>query len=168
MRYNKFAYMVHRKAEHDVQQQYVKKAAGPYSPWAKYQGPEKIAVENGYVQRAAVEKRMGLIAGKSIGGIDKYLPRYGFADALQWVEATLRYEKNEELELLSTVDFASLDLLNRGHAVNCPALKEVIGAHAEWAPKLDRAIFSDANITRALGRLKDWFPDTYSLASRNA
>jgi type I restriction enzyme S subunit len=161
-RYNKFAYLVHRKAEHDVQEKYVKKAAGPYSPWARYQGPEKIAVENGYVQRATVEKRSGLIAGKRISSIDKYLPRYGFADALQWVEATLRYEKNDELELLSTVDFAALDLLNRGQTVNCPAVKAAIAAHPDWAPKLERAIFSDTNIARALGRLKGWFPGTYS------
>jgi hypothetical protein len=86
----------------------------------------------------------------------------GFADALAWVEATLHYEKNDELELLSTVDFAALDLLNRGQAVDSLAVKQVIAAHPDWAPKLDRAIFSDANIVRALGRLKAWFPATYS------
>jgi type I restriction enzyme, S subunit len=160
-RYNKLAYMVHRKAEHDVQQKYLKKAAGPYSPWARYQGPEKIAAKNGYVAACKVGQLAGLVAGRNIGDIDKYLPRYGFADALAWVEATLRYEKNDELELLSTVDFAALDLLNRGQAVDAPAVKQVIAAHPDWAPKLDRAIFSDANITRALKRLKGCFPVTY-------
>jgi type I restriction enzyme S subunit len=156
-RYNKFAYMVHRKAEHDVQQKYLKKAAGPYSPWARYQGPEKIAVKNGYIAPCKVGKLAGLIAGPNIGDIDKYLPRYGFADALSWVEATLHYETNDELELLSTVDFAALDLLNHSRAIDGPAVKQVIAAHPDWAPKLDRAIFSDANIARALGRLKGWF-----------
>jgi type I restriction enzyme S subunit len=156
-RYNKFAYIVHRKAEHDVQQKYLKKAAGPYSPWARYQGPEKIAAKNGYVAACKVGQLAGLVAGRNIGDIDKYLPRYGFADALAWVEATLRYEKNDELELLSTVDFAALDLLDREKAVTVEAVKNVIAAHPDWAPKLDRAIFSDANIARALGRLKGWF-----------
>jgi type I restriction enzyme, S subunit len=160
-RYNKFGYMVHRKAEHDVKQKFLKKAAGPYSPWAKYQGPENIAVRNGYVGRAKTEKFAGLVAGPKITEIDRYLPNYGFADALTWAVATFRFEKNDELELLTTVDFAVLDLLERGQAADWQSVKDVIRANKEWAPKLDRTIFSDTNIVRAMKRLQSWFPSTY-------
>ncbi len=158
-RYNKIAYFVHRKAEHDVRQQYLKKAAGPYSPWAKYQGPEKIALANGYVQPCQSGKLSGLIAGDKIGAIDQYLSRYGFQGAIDWAVAQFRFKKNDDLELLATVDFAALDLMDRVQSVNTQALRDLIANEPEWAPKLDRAIFSDQNIAKALAELERLLPD---------
>jgi hypothetical protein len=40
-------------------------------------------------------------------------------------------------------------------------IKQVILANKEWAPKLDRAIFSDTNVDRALAELATLFPATY-------
>jgi len=156
-RYNKFAYFVHRKAEHDVRRQFLKKAAGPYSPWAKYQGPEKIAVGKGYVKACRVDKRTGLIAGDNIEEIDQYLPRYGFQGALDWAVARFRFKKNDDLELLATVDFAALDLMDQGLPVNVQTVRELIASEPEWSPKLDRAILSDRNIQRALAELAQHF-----------
>jgi type I restriction enzyme S subunit len=161
MRYNKLAYLAHRKAEVDVTQRYLKKAAGPYSPWAKYGGPEKIAKKNGYVQKAKRGSIEGLVAGKHINQIDRYVSRYPVVAAIEWVVDKFRFKKNDDLELLTTVDFAALDLLRDEEPVTPQAIKRVIATNKEWAPKLNRSVFSDSNISRALGELCSLFPATY-------
>lgn len=160
-RYNKLAYLAHRKAENDVSQHYLKKAAGPYSPWAKYGGPEKIAEKNGYVKQGKTGVYSGLISGDHIDKIDQYLPNYSVCASIDWVVDKFRFKKNDDLELLATVDFAALDLLREGQPVTRETIKKVIAANKEWAPKLDRAIFSDESIDRALAELAQHFPATY-------
>jgi hypothetical protein len=161
LRQNKMIYFAHRRAEEDVCEHFLKKAAGPYSPWAKYQGPERIAQQNGYVKKAKVGNLVGFVVGDSIEKIDRYLSRYPVCAAVDWVVDQLRYRKKEDLELLATVDFAALDLIRLGTKVTMDAVKNVIAANREWAPKLNRAIFSDDNINRALAELRQLFPRTY-------
>jgi hypothetical protein len=160
-RYNKLGYLSHRKAEHDVSEQFLKKAAGPYSPWAKYQGPENIALKNGYVKRAKVGVYEGFVVGDKIDRIDQYLSRYSVCSAVEWVVNKLGRRTNDDLELLATVDFAALDLIERGTEVTGENVKHVIATNTEWAPKLKREIFSELNIARALAELRDLFPSTY-------
>jgi type I restriction enzyme S subunit len=160
-RYNKFAYLAHRKADEDVSQHYLKKAAGPYSPWAKYGGPEKIAEKNGYVEQGKAGVFTGLVVGKKIEEIDRYLPNYPVCAAIDWIVEKFRFKKNDDLELLATVDFAALDLRGEGKPLTREMIKQVILANKEWAPKLDRAIFSDTNVDRALAELATLFPATY-------
>ena len=160
-RYNKFAYLAHRKADEDVSQHYLKKAAGPYSPWAKYGGPEKIAEKNGYVEQGKAGVFTGLVVGKKIEEIDRYLANYPVCAAIDWIVEKFRFKKNDDLELLATVDFAALDLRGEGKPLTREMIKQVILANKEWAPKLDRAIFSDTNVDRALAELATLFPATY-------
>jgi type I restriction enzyme S subunit len=160
MRYNKLAYFAHRKAEEDVTEHYLKKAAGPYSPWARYAGPEKIAIKNGYIKKARNEKGEGFLPGDKIADIDKYTGNYPACGAVTWVAATFRYRKKEELELLATVDFAALELIAAKLPANRDTIRKIIEDHPDWAPKLNRAIFSDANIANALAELARLFPAT--------
>lgn len=162
-RYNKFAYLAHRRAEEDVAQQYLKKAAGPYSPWAKYQGPEGIAQRNGYVKTMKLGDFEGMVVGDRISDIDRYLPTYPITPALNWVINNFRYRKNDDLELLATVDFAALDLLQQGKAIALNTVKQLIATNKEWAPKLNRDVFSDENILQALVELRELFPATYQV-----
>ncbi|HXC36845.1 MAG TPA: restriction endonuclease subunit S [Candidatus Acidoferrales bacterium] len=161
-RYNKFAYLAHRKAEHDVTTHYLKKAAGPYSPWAKYQGPEKIACENGYVKSAKVGELTGFVPGDKIADIERYVPKYPICAAVDWVVAKFKFRKNDDLELLATVDYAALDLIVRKQPVSFEGVKQIIATNKEWAAKLKREIFSDANIKRALTELHTIFPGAYA------
>jgi hypothetical protein len=161
LRQNKMIYFAHRRAEEDVGEHFMKKAAGPYSPWAKYQGPERIAQQSGYIKRTKVGNLVGFVVGDGIEKIDRYLSRYPVCAAVGWVIDQFRYRKNEDLELLATVDFAALDLIRLGTAVTMDAVKNVIATNREWAPKLNRAIFSDDNINRALAELRQMFPRTY-------
>jgi hypothetical protein len=159
-RYNKFAYFSHRRADEEVTNYFRKKAAGPYSRWARYQGPEAIALKNRYVRRAG--KRDALLPGDKIDCIDPYLSRYPVCRAIDWVVETFRYMKNEQLELLATVDFAAVELKRGKTDITWQAVKAIIGENREWAPKLNRAIFSDSNILQALSELRELFPATYS------
>ena len=161
-RYNKFAYLAHRKADDDVTEFYLKKAAGPYSPWAKYQGPEKIALAKCYIKNTKVGELVGFAPGDNIAEIDSYAPNYPICAAVDWVVKKFRYKKTDELELLATVDYAALDLLRDKKAVSLEGIKHVIATNKEWAAKLKREIFSDVNITRALTELCGVFPGTYA------
>lgn len=161
MRYNKFSYLAHRKVEDDVQRHYLKQAAGPYSPWAKYQGPEGIAIRSGYIVFVKVWQYEGFLPGPKIGEIDQYLSHYPSCGALDWVAENFRYKKKDELELLTTVDFAVMDLQQSNQPVSAGNVRQVIAANPKWAPKLDRSVFSDENISKALGELGNWFPVLY-------
>jgi len=162
LRYNKMAYFSHRKAEEDVTLHFSKQPAGPYSRWAKYQGPEKIALEKGYVKRTKAGSFEGLVPGDKIGMIDHYLSRYPVCGAIDWVVSKFRFRKNEDLELLATVDFAAIDLIQQRKAVTAENVKHVIATSKNWTAKLAREKFSDANIARALAELRALFPTTYA------
>jgi type I restriction enzyme S subunit len=79
-----------------------------------------------------------------------------------WVVNQFRWRRNEELELLTTVDFAALDLNRAGKSVTLDAIKQVIAANPEWKPKLKRNVFSDSNIASALEELRTLFPVAYT------
>ena len=114
------------------------------------------------MQRAKVGIYDGLVCGQNIDKIDQYLSRYQVCGAIDWVVSKFKFRKNDDLELLATVDFACLDLLRSGVAVTAQAVKHIIATNQEWAPKLKREIFSDKKIADALLELQDIFPATYS------
>ena len=161
-RQNKMIYFAHRVAEDNVSEFFLKQPAGPYSSRARYQGPEKTAQEQGYVKKAGADDKAGFVVGDNIGKIDRYLARYPVCAALDWVVGKFRYRKNEELELLATVDFAALELVQVGKAITMENVKNVIAASKKWAAKLNREIFSDEKITQALKELREIFPKTYA------
>jgi hypothetical protein len=58
----------------------------------------------------------------------------------------------------SSGDMAAEDLRRANARVDLDAVKSVIHEHPEWQSKLERPIFSDANIVGALDRAKRLFP----------
>lgn len=156
-RIQKFTYLVHRAEQSNVLRSYYKHAAGPYNPSLKYQGPFNIALDNGYIREHEYQKRTGFITGPDITNIDKYLSRRSFNEALDWVVETFKYVKSAKLELLTTVDYAILELTEQGEGITIDSIKTFIASDEEWAPKLQRKIFSDRNIKKAIGELRGWF-----------
>lgn len=162
LRQNKFVYFAHRKVGEDVGEFFCKQPAGPYSSRAKYQGPEGIAQQNGYIKKAKSGDFAGFVVGENIDKIDQYLDRYPVCGAVGWVVATFKFRKKEQLELLATVDFAALELLQQRKAITMENVRRVIATTKEWTAKLKREIFSDENISEALSELRDLFPRTYA------
>ncbi len=148
-RYTKLSYLLHRHVEREADG-YLKKAAGPYNPQTKYGGPEKIAQQNGYItQHKGPMGHSGFIAADNIAQAEGYFEKWYGPEVIQWLEQ-FRYKKNDDLEVLATVDMAALELRASGKTVDVAAVKDVITSHPEWEAKLDRAAFSDANIAEAI------------------
>jgi len=160
-RRTKFSYLAHRRAGDDVTKHYIKKAAGPYSPWAKFDGPEDLARARGYVRDAKADPFEGMVSGESAGEIEGYAADPLVGGAVDWVMENFRFETNDNLELLTTVDFAVVGLRNEGAEISREEIKKVIAKNKEWAAKLKRGLFSDENIDKALKRLAGVFPEIY-------
>jgi hypothetical protein len=146
-RYTKLSYLLHRHAEQKTDG-YRKKAAGPYNPLTRYGGPERIAVENGYVREHARGPYRGFLAAEKVDQAERYFTKWYGRDSLTWLDQ-FRFKSNDDLELLTTVDMAAEELRNSGTTVNVGNLKGVLRSNPEWKAKLERAIFSDAKIASA-------------------
>lgn len=147
-RYTKLSYLLHRHVERKADG-YLKKAAGPYNPSTKYGGPEKIAQKNNYIRKHNNGTYTAFVAAENIDQAEGYFEKWYGPDALKWLEQ-FRYKKNDDLEVLATVDMAVQDLRAAGAAVTLDAIKGVIRSHPEWEAKLDRPVFADANIETAI------------------
>jgi type I restriction enzyme S subunit len=154
-RYTKFSYLFHRHTDGKTEG-YLKKAAGPYNPKTKYAGPEKIALQNKYIVEAKSANLSGFIASDKIQNAKKYFETYWNAESLTWLEQ-LRYKKNDDLELYATIDRAMVELGEAKKTIKLQAIKQLIEENPEWKPKLEREIFSDDNITKAIEFLKQLF-----------
>jgi type I restriction enzyme S subunit len=147
-RYTKLSYLLHRHAERQVDA-YLKKAAGPYNPRTKYGGPERIALQNSYVREHKNGPYTGFVAANNVDQAEGYFQKWYGPEAIQWLEQ-FRFKKNDELELLATVDMAAQELQASARNVDVAAVKDAIRSHPEWEAKLDRAAFSDAKIAEAI------------------
>ncbi|MDA3923604.1 MAG: restriction endonuclease subunit S [Kiritimatiellae bacterium] len=154
-RYTKLSYLLHRHEER-IAEGYLKKAAGPYNPATKYSGPEKIAQKNGYIKRHKRDNFAGFIVADNIAQAEEYFEDWYGKDALTWLNQ-FRKRRNDDLELLTTVDMAMEDLQRSKKSVSLSTVKELIDSEPEWKPKLSRDVFSDFNIARAMKELAELF-----------
>jgi hypothetical protein len=154
-RRTKFSYLLHRHAEHEAAG-FLKKAAGPYNPRTRYGGAEKIAVQNRYVRAVSTGKSEGFVADENIAQAEGYFEKWYGAEALSWLEQ-FRYQKNDALELLTTVDMACEDLSRVGKVVSTSTVKQIIYDSPEWKAKLNRSVFSDDNIAATIETCRQLF-----------
>lgn len=157
-RCTKLTYLLHRHVERQAEG-YLKKAAGPYNPAVKYKGPEGIAQKNGYVRQHHNGTYPGFVAADKITEAEAYFAQWYGPETLAWLEEQFRYRKTDELELLTTVDMAMEDLRREGEAVGLDTVKQVIRDHPEWEAKLEREIFADPNIIRAMAECREFLGD---------
>lgn len=156
-RCTKLGYLMHRHVERAAQG-YLKKTAGPYNPAIKYKGPETIAQKNGYIRPHTSGKFSGFVAAGKIAEAEGYFDKWYGREVLAWLEQ-FRHQTNDELELLATVDMAIVDVKRVQAEADVAAVKSIILDHPEWKAKLEREIFSDANIARAIGRVTELFAE---------
>jgi hypothetical protein len=156
VRRTKLSYLLHRHCE-GYAEGFLKKAAGPYNPGIRYGGAEKIALKNGYVVDHISGKFNGFIAGPKIEEAKAYFDRWYGGECLDWLEQ-FRFDKTDQLELLTTVDVAIVELVSRGRAASLENVRNVLATNDEWAPKLTREVFSDENLLSAIDRACMIFP----------
>jgi len=151
----KLTYLLRRHLEGRVEG-YLKKAAGPYNPRTKYGGPETIALRKGYVREHQCGDLQGFVAGANIAQAEGWFDQWYDPGVRGWLEQ-FRHKKNDELELLATVDMAAEELRAQGLAVTVAAVKNVIQAGPEWKPKLSREVFADGRIAWAIETCRTLF-----------
>lgn len=157
VRRTKLLYLLHRHIE-GAAEGYLKKAAGPYNPKTRYQGAEGITVKNGYVRAHHNGTYEGFVAGDKIEEAEVYFDKWYEPAVRTWLDQ-FHYMKTEELELLATVDMAMEDLRREGKAATSYAVKQILQSNKEWQAKLEKEIFSDANIARAIQKCHELFSD---------
>jgi len=157
----KFPYLLQRYIKGAVKG-YHKLPAGPYNPELKYRTALPIAIKNKYIiSRKATY--MGtvydeLFIGEKIEEAKSYFKQWYGSEPLKWLEQ-FRYIKNrkDELELLTTVDMAMVELRQNSGVVSVKSIKEIIQNNKKWKKKLKRELFSDNNIDRAIKWSNDLF-----------
>jgi type I restriction enzyme S subunit len=152
----KFPYLLHRHID-GIAEGYHKLAAGPYNPELKYRTALPIAIRNKYVVTRKATYRgityQTLLVGEKIDQAKRYFSQWHGDEPLEWLKQfkliNIR-NRRDELELLTTVDMAMVELRKENKPVTVPAIKEIIQKSKEWKAKLKRELFSDENIVRAI------------------
>lgn len=152
----KFPYLLHRHIE-GVARGYKKFAAGPYNPELKYKGARPIALKQKYI-KTTESPYYGVAAGSNIQEALKYFDQWYGNEPLQWIEQ-FKYIKGrkDELELLTTVDMAMVELREAKESVTVQTVKVIIQTSEAWKAKLKREIFSDTNIARVINWSNELF-----------
>ena len=153
-RYTKLSYLFHRYSDNKIQD-YLRKAAGPYNPKTKYGGPEKIALNNKYIQNWKSDNKLtGFVTAEKIEDAKTYFANYWQIADLDWLTIEFKFKSNDELELLATVDNSLVELSKKNVEFTAANVLGIIKSEKEWEAKLERTIFSDANVERAIGFLR--------------
>jgi len=149
-RYTKYAYLLHRQAEHEAKG-FLKHAGGPYKPENRYKGGESIAIKNKYISKVKNPKsgKDAFIVSENIEKALSYFCEWYGTNIQEWIEQ-FRYYKNEYLEVLTTVDESICDLQGQNKTITVGSIKEYIGSIPQWKEKLSKPYFNDLNIQKAI------------------
>ena len=146
--------------EKTLDQEFLRKAAGPYNPKMRYSGGVKIAEENGWILRSKGTHGEGSALGDKASELDSWIEKYQFDEVAAWVRDKFKYRKNDQWELLATVDYARLALETENEMSTSAAVLSYIEADDEWRPKLQKLGLSESLIQNALVELETLFPNT--------
>ena len=140
---------------------YRKFAAGPYNPALKYKTARPIALKKKYIQDH-IGKYRGFISGINVQEALNYFQQWYGNKPLAWFEQ-FRYipKRKDELELLTTTDMSMVEIRGEGRNITVQSVKELMKKNPEWKDKLNRPIFSDNNIERAIKWCYDLFGELY-------
>lgn len=152
----KLFYLVQRRAEISLTEQFARRAAGPLDDAI----PKvlSLARKNGWVSLAKPQGKLKpVVPGENPQpAIDHVKQRW--ADGLTVIDDALDTMKGwgwEALERWATVEHAAQQLAADGKPATLDAIKRVIASEPKWEPKLERDAFSDLNIQRTLKGLRD-------------
>ncbi len=158
-KYTKVSYLLKRYKKHQAEG-YLKKAAGPYKPQTRYGGAEKIALNKGYIKSHKMvykgKEYDGFVVGDDVADALHYFKEWYGANSMTWIEQ-FKFEKNDHLELWTTIDMAVEELKHEKKIVNVAAVKQILKANKEWKDKLTRPVFSDDHIQQAIIKLDTLF-----------
>lgn len=152
----KLFYLVQRRAEISLTEQFSRRAAGPLDDAI----PKvlNLAKKKGWVALAKAQGKLKpVVPGDKPQAAIEYV-KQRWPDGLAAIDEVLDKMKGwgwEALERWATVENAAQQLAADGKPATLAAIKGVIAAEPKWKPKLERDAFSDLNIQRTLKGLRD-------------
>jgi type I restriction enzyme S subunit len=157
-RLQKAVYFARRfMGERALDQEFLRKAAGPYNPSMRYSGGIKIAQDKNWVGRANGRFGEGSVLGSHAAEMNEWIEKYQFGKAAASVHDKFKYRRNEQWELLATVDYAMLALAHQGTHPTPTAILSYIENDDEWRPKVQTLHLSETVIQNAIAELKSMF-----------
>lgn len=145
----KLLYLARRHQKASIEG-FLKKAAGPYKPSARYSGGEKIAVSSRYISETRSDKGSVFAPGEKIQAALDYAAQWDLVSTVDWLLQNFKYTSVNNLEVLATVDMAICDLKKTGATISIEAVKNVLRDDSEWMDKLVKSYFSDKNISHKI------------------
>lgn len=153
-RLQKAVYFARRfMGERALDQQYLRKAAGPYNPSMRYSGGVKIALEKNWIAPATGKFGPGHSPGPAFDDANAWIEKYQFAQPAAWARDKFKFKQNDIWELLATVDYAMLALEHTGSTQTAANVFAYIGNDEEWRPKIEKLRLSEASIQNAMVEL---------------
>lgn len=137
--------------------EFKKKAAGPYADEIRYRGGEPIALSAQYIITQKGTKGTLFFKGTNIQQALNYIEQWNMQTDIQWLRERLKFKSVDTLELWATVDMAICDLENMQMPISLSSIKHLIATNAEWKKKLEKPLFNDANIIKAISELRTLF-----------
>lgn len=160
-RLQKAVYFARRhNGEHVDRMDYLKKAAGPYSPSMKYTGGIAIAKQKEWLHEARGRFGFGHIPGATAGEMDDWIAKYGYDESARWVAEHFRFKKNEEWETLATIDYAIEHLQSVGIEPDGAQILQYIRSDDEWRPKIEKLSLTEMSIEAAIVEVTALFATT--------
>ncbi len=155
-RLQKAVYFARRhNADPSATADFLKKAAGPYNPSMKYSGGIAIAKAKSYITEARGRYGFGHIPGATIAELEPAVERYGYGESATWVNQHFKFKKNEEWELLATVDYAMLQVRDATPA----DILAYVANDPEWRPKIEKLGLTEFKIESAMLEIRALFPN---------
>ena len=155
-RLQKAVYFARRhNADPSATADFLKKAAGPYNPSMKYSGGIAIAKAKSYITEARGRYGFGHIPGATIAELEPAVERYGYGASATWVNQHFKFKKNEEWELLATVDYAMLQVRDATPA----DILAYVANDPEWRPKIEKLGLTEFKIESAMLEIRALFPN---------
>lgn len=133
----------------DPTKKYTEQRFGPYAPKSTYAGGEKIALGKKYVQRI----KGGFMPGEKISEIKKYT--YQELGAVDKVLLFLKFKKDDELELLATIDFIIYKKLQSNEKSTANSVLDYIQSSNVWKEKIDRLQLTLEKVNGAISILRE-------------
>ena len=134
--------------------EFKKKAAGPYADEIRYRGGEPIALKAQYIITKNGTKGTLFFKGSNIQQALNYIEQWNMQADIQWLRETLKFKSVDTLELWATVDMAICDLENMHMPISLGSIKHLIATNEEWKKKLEKPLFNDDNIIKAISELR--------------
>lgn len=140
--------------ERALDREFLRKAAGPYNPSMRYSGGIKIAEDKSWIVRTEGSYGDGTALGDKAAELNAWIEKYDFSRVASWVRDKFKFRKNEQWELLATVDYAALALEKDGISTTASNILEYIQRDQEWRSKIDKLSLTEAVIQNVLVELQ--------------